>query len=263
MTSQPSRRDFIRIAAGLCVAAHGLPANASDTGGARGCCIVPANADSAYRDLFNAPPSEAAQSPWRRRLSTDSGVSRAFERQFGGVLADISRHFEVVPGFSFYDDEDSPNAVAIDKAVIRTTKGTVAFGRRLLREQLAIDSQGISVAAISAHEFAHIFQYQSGFFERIERAYPRHIIELQADFLAGVYLRHFEQDRRNLSLQGVGRAWEEMGETRFTKQSTHGTTAMRLDSIQAGYFWRRDHSDERLYRAASAGLDHVRQYANG
>lgn len=262
MTRLAGRRDFIRFAAGLCVAAHGFPALAGG-GGSRGCCIVPANANGAYRELFNAPPSKAAQSPWRRRLSTDSGVSPAFERKLGGVLADISRQFEVVPGFAFYDDEDSPNAIAIDKAVIQTTKGTVAFGRRLLREQLAIDSQGISIAAISAHEFAHVFQYQSGFFDRIEREYPRHIIELQADFLAGVYLRHFEQTRQNISLQGVGRAWEEMGETRFTKRSTHGTTEMRLDAIQEGYFWRRQNPDERLYRAAGAGLDHVRQYADG
>lgn len=262
MTRLAGRRDFIRFAAGLCVAAHGFPALAGG-GGSRGCCIVPANANGAYRELFNAPPSKAAQSPWRRRLSTDSGVSPAFERKLGGVLADISRQFEVVPGFAFFDDEDSPNAIAIDKAVIQTTKGTVAFGRRLLREQLAIDGQGISIAAISAHEFAHVFQYQSGFFDRIEREHPRHIIELQADFLAGVYLSHFEQTRQNISLQGVGRAWEEMGETRFTKRSTHGTTEMRLDAIQEGYFWRRRNPDERLYRAAGAGLDHVRQYADG
>ena len=263
------RRDFIRYASGMAVLLHSLPAHAGGEA-VRGCCIVPENADAAYQELFsrrsaeaNGPPTPIAQGPWRRRLSVDSGISRRFERQLGPVLVDMSNEFGVTPGFGFYDDDDSPNAMAIDHAVVRTTNGMIAFGRRLLSEQLAIDGQGISVAAICAHEFAHIYQYRSGFYDQIRKANPRHILELQADFLAGVYLNHFEERRPNISLQGVGRAWEEMGETRFTKRSTHGTTEMRLDSIQAGYFWRRRNPTANLYKAGLAGHDHVRQFANG
>lgn len=259
MTRLSDRRRFILLAAVYLIGAR--PASGGSHG-LNGCCILPENADSAFRTTFNRRPTDMGRAAWERHLDTSSGISNQFESALGDLLADMSKQFTVVPGFGFYDDSDSPNAMAIDKAVVRRTNGMIAFGRSLLREQLKIDPQGISVAAICAHEFAHIYQYNSGFYSEIERDYPRHVIELHADFLAGAYLHHLDTDAtRSISLQGVGRAWEEMGDSRFTKASTHGSSAMRLDSIQAGYDWMAKNPSERIVRVASAGISHVKRHA--
>ncbi len=253
------RRRFIALSAALLAGGVGGHAHAS---GLRGCCILPANASSAYRQTFNKRPTDPDKAAWERRLGDASGISPGFESALGELLVDMSRQFTVRPGFAFYDDGASPNAMAIDKTVVRRTNGMIAFGRTMLRKQLQIDGQGISVAAICAHEFAHIYQYQSGFYSEIEDRYPSHIIELHADFLAGAYLHRMEQTRP-ISLNGVGRAWEEMGDSRFTRASTHGSSAMRLDSIQAGYFWVEKNPGERMHRLASAGVAHVKRHAQG
>lgn len=251
------RRRFVQHAAAALVCAPPSMAHADSL---RGCCILPDNAQAAYRTLFNKKPTGAA---WERRLSTSSGISQPFEAALGEVLADMSGQFGVVPGFGFYDDLGQSNAVALDKSVVRNTSGMIAFGRTMLRKQLALDPAGISVAAICAHEFGHIYQYSSGFYDEIKARYPMHIIELHADFMAGAYLHHFEQSRPSISLQRVGEAWEEMGSSRFTAASTHGTSAMRLDAIQAGYFWVERTAETRQYRVAKAGVEHVRRHARG
>jgi len=254
------RRRFLQFAAaGLVIAQP----NVAEAQGASGCCILPQNANTAYKTLFNKKPGNASLADWQQHLNTSSGINQTFENELGKVLADLSREFSVVPGFGFYDDGNRKNAIAVDKEVVRTTNGMIAFGRGLLAEQLSLDPTGISIAAICAHEFAHIYQYRSGYYDKIEARYPGHVIELHADFLAGAYLHHLEKKRPGISLHGVGRAWEDMGSSTFNAASTHGSNAMRLDSIQAGYFWVDSNPGERLYNVASAGVQHVRKHANG
>src|SRR5690554_504792 len=258
MIKYPDRRKFIALAAALMVGA--IP-HAAQANGLRGCCILPRNSDAAFRTAFNRKVIDPDPAAWERNLGSASGVSSGFEKALGELLVDMSIRFGVVPGFGFYDDTHDPNAWAIDGAVVRRTHGMIAFGRSMLQAQLRADPQGISVAAICAHEFAHIYQYQSAYYNEITGNYPPHILELHADFLAGAYMHHLEATR-TVSLQAVGRAWEAMGRSRFTRASTHGSSAMRLDSIQAGYFWAQNNDALRMPAMASAGLAHVRRHAN-
>src|SRR6185369_17756324 len=128
-------------------------------------------------------------------MSEGSGLGRDFERELGHVLSGLSRLFQVNPGFGFYDDTASMNAFAINRRKIAGTRGTVAFGRHLLSEEMDVDPYGISVAAISAHEFAHIYQYSSGFYDRIKSEQKPFCVELHADYLAGFFLRYFKDER--------------------------------------------------------------------
>ena len=254
-----NRRQFILLASALLVSAY--PANASSNG-VRGCCILPRNSEAAFRTTFNRKPTEMGPVEWKQNLSRDSGISPEFESALGELLVDMAKYFAVNPGFGFYSESGSPNALAIDAKVILETNGMVAFGRKLLEYQLKLDGKGISVAAICAHEFAHILQYKFDFHSKLDHMYQPHLTELHADFLAGAYL-HRLKDAREISLQGVGRAWEEMGDSQFTDAPTHGTSDMRLDSIQEGYFWVDKHGHQDMLQVANAGVSYVKIHADG
>jgi len=164
------------------------------------------------------------------------------------------------PGFGYYDDGRDLNAFATSATTVRGTGGTVAFGRNLLNTQLRIDRKGISVLAICAHEFAHILQFRTDLSNRLLRRYPSYCRELHADYLAGYYLFWF-QEARGSDLQGVGRAWEDMGPSRFTAELTHGTAEMRLDCIQQGYRDAADFSPNDIRSAAEEGFRYVGRHA--
>lgn len=259
-----SRRGLIASAAASLALSRPLDLNAQGRaeGHAQGCCIQP-DAQALYhvRIGANRRATRLGQDDILRLLSLESGVSARFERGLGEVLAMAARIFRQRPGFGFYDDGAAPNAYAIDTTAIERTAGTVAFGRTMLRSQLALDGAGVSVAAICAHEFAHILQFKTHWSYRLLRDYPGYCRELHADYLAGYFLRWFEEDRPAISLQGVGRAWEDMGPSEFTDALTHGTAAMRLASIQQGYFDAPRLGADGVEAAAAAGFDYVAEHA--
>lgn len=85
----------------------------------------------------------------------------ALDRALARSLANISKTFNVLPSFSYYDDAASPNAMATDEKLVAGTDGTVIFGLNLLKEVLARPVRAdASIIAICAHEFGHIVSYK-------------------------------------------------------------------------------------------------------
>lgn len=258
MSGGPSRRRVLEGA--LAVIAAGLPCcGASARPPAIGCAILPDRRPSFAVNARNAPAPALAVDDLFATMTRNSGKGEAFERALGELLVIMARAYRVRPGFGFFDDARSPNAVAVNTAWVEGTEGTVGFGMRLLDQHLFLDPEGASVAAICAHEFAHIFQFKSGDFDALGRSgLPAHATELHADYLAGALLQRLVQERPDFPLVRVGQAWERMGASDFSNPGTHGRTEERLAAIQRGFFDAEGHGGSDMRRGAADGVRYLR-----
>jgi hypothetical protein len=173
-----------------------------------------------------------------------------FCRHWHGMLA---ADFGVRPGFSFFDDADWPNAYAESTPLSPDAPdGAVLLGIELLKREIGAlgDQMAMAkVAAILAHEFAHICQFKRGITGPWQ-------VELHADFLAGwalarqlsrltppppppgdlpilpplisVFLHIFGN-------QSAVQTMFEKGDTHFENPGHHGTPEQRATMVMAGY----------------------------
>jgi hypothetical protein len=154
-------------------------------------------------------------------------VNIAYQRE-GLQLVQV---FGMQPAGGFLDDADGPNAFATPQVMFRNgPDGTVIFGLRLTATELQRDGGvGMALPAIMAHEFAHIRQFRDG---RLD-AFDTVVRELQADFLAGWYMKlrgHLMPTDISPSL----RAFFERGDFEFNSEQHHGTPEQRLQAVVAG-----------------------------
>lgn len=163
--------------------------------------------------------------------------NEAWDRALEQATAGASAFFGVQPGVGIYDDAGEPNALAYDYGFIAGTETTVAVGQALMRRALTEGADnGVSLVAILAHEFAHIFQYAHGIDERLApNEGPVKLLELNADFYAGFYLANFSRNAGGVRLLESGRAFEQMGDIHFNEPDHHGTPQQRLRAIEFGY----------------------------
>ncbi len=208
----PGRRRLLAGAAALlaCRTAQAAPA-----AGARGCCLV-----------GKALPAGA--------LEETSGNPR-LDAALGDVLATLARQLAVRPGFAFYHDGLLPNAMALPRSALPSSRGTVLVGLGLLSRVDRSAHGDLFVQAVCAHEFAHIRQYQTGYYDRLNRPDSARLIELHADFLAGYCLGAQPVDYADDALVDLGRAWEDLGDSDFTEREHHGTPEERIAAMEHGF----------------------------
>lgn len=157
--------------------------------------------------------------------------------QLDGALIAELRHildvFPINPGFKYIYDPQ-PNAFAVPDTMVQGTQGTVFFGLNLIQQEMqAAQYGGVAVAGISAHECGHIFQFFSGYAQRLSGATAMPM-ELHADYLAGYYMgkrKQFSTDRVSVFAQSVFNK----GDYAFNDRSHHGTPEQRRSAMLAGY----------------------------
>ena len=152
-------------------------------------------------------------------------------------LTNIANTLNILPGFGFYDDEDGANAFAIDDTVIPNTRGTVIFGKQLLSDELTRNSNGgLAIAGIIAHEFAHIYQYQSEFYQLLKRTQNSNKrVELHADYLAGYYLGLKRLRNAEIDIKAFLDSLYLKGDTHFNSPTHHGSPFERKQVMLEGY----------------------------
>jgi len=189
----------------------------------------------------------------------DSSGDAATDHFLGIALRRLALTFEVSPGFGFYDDSRAPNAFATESTVFPNSNGTVLMGRILFSKLLLQSSDnGMTVIAICAHEFGHIYQLANKYCDQLKAMdVTDRPIELHADFLAGFFLARRKKDHSDLELQQVGEAFYKAGGTDFINPQHHGTSLERITAIEAGYQLGRD-SSAGIDAAAKAGFEKVR-----
>jgi hypothetical protein len=204
----------------------------------------------------------------RSRHFRSTGES-TLDRDLEKGLELISENFSVRPAFGFYNPNDLRyhdgdaeklimNAWATSEDTdIPGTSGTVAFGWDLFQDEFHNhDPTGVSIMAVAAHEFAHIWQGASGNLNRLRVGHPRKS-EINADFLAGYFLGSRKLARRSLSFKSAGDLFDRLGSlAEGNPNRTHGNRTERLDAAEAGfriaYIERRD-----FQFATAAGLEYV------
>ena len=167
------------------------------------------------------------------RTSGNSDLDRSINLE----LTHIAESFNILPGFGFYDDSDGLNAFALDETLIPHTKGTVIFGQQLLTEELASrDWGGLAIAGIIAHEFGHIYQYQSQFFDLLTQGQDTdRLLELHADYLAGYYLGLKRLRSGEIDIKAFLDSLYLKGDTDFNSPDHHGTPTEREQVMLEGY----------------------------
>lgn len=168
-------------------------------------------------------------------LSTSGNID--LDRGINLELMHVADSLNVLPGFGFYDDSDGANAFAIEDTIIPGTKGTVVFGKRLLSNELARHSWGgLAVAGVMAHEFAHIYQYQTEFYQLLTQSQSSaKLLELHADYLAGYYLGLKRLRSGEIDVKPFLDSLYLGGDTNFNSPGHHGTPLERKHVMLEGY----------------------------
>lgn len=124
--------------------------------------------------------AQTERTPGARKRVSSAGDPK-FDAAVRAEAALLSRVFNVTPVFSFHDDGDVSEALALSDG--RQT--TVLLGLGLIRELLGQQgSRGHStIIGVLAHEWAHAYQYAQAPLEE-----KRFMMETHADFMAGWYL---------------------------------------------------------------------------
>lgn len=186
-----------------------------------------------------------------------SGNSR-FDLALGAVLADLASRFNVRPGFGYFDDRGTPNAIALPVSQLAFSQGTVLFGREMLSQAMKNSYGDMFVMGICAHEFAHIVQFFSGFYERLTVGRKtKKLLELHADFLSGYYIGLRKIKYSNSELIALGRSWEILGDSNFTDPNHHGTQEERISALEQGYKLARTRPEFGIQAACEVGLRYL------
>jgi hypothetical protein len=263
------RREFLRSWAFNAVAAAGCSICGSTSRAqsrtAKAPCIL---AEAAFRKVQFEAASSANQiegvRTFRGTIIQTSG-SEQFDMALGrAVLAPLAREFKVTPGFGYYNENvvhgpGEVNAMASNVLRVPQTEGTVVYGLNMLKANLRHKGGDFAVMATCAHEFGHIKQYQTGAFQKIAAAgLPKYTQELQADFLAGYFVRVFYERVPETNLQEIGRDHATSGHP--TNPGSHGTSAMRIRALEAGFDYAKRDQSRNIDKALTASYQHIAQY---
>jgi hypothetical protein len=247
-----ARRD-VMLGGLLTMVGSALPctcALASDHAG----CVIPDR--QAARFLARDHPRRIAG---RNERIIKSSNDRAFDYALAQTLSGLTDTFGVLPGFAYYDDDTVENAYATTARRLGNPDGTVLLGRRFLRSLLAQGAHSeVAVAAVCAHEFAHIAQFKYGLVPALlagARTVKR--AELHADFLAGYYagVRTLQKPDYPAAVFAAG-----LSNLRPARAAApqHGSADERAAAIAHGFAT--SHRDRRgIADAMRIGVDHVRR----
>lgn len=158
------------------------------------------------------------------KTSGNAEVDRLFGTEFGRQTG-----FFGLPqvSFSFMDDCDGPNAVALSQ-----TK-EIWFGLRLT-EKTYMDYGILALWSIMAHEFGHQVQYAFGAdsLRRLDDTVKP--TELEADMFAGFYLIHAYADVPFPEMKAAMQQLYKIGDFDFNSPQHHGTPDERITAFVGG-----------------------------
>lgn len=165
----------------------------------------------------------------REQLEPRSG-NRQLDRALAQALGKMSNLFGVLPGFCYYDDGDSANALATSEQLLDRSDGTVMFGLSFLRELLSKPQHGdASVVAVCAHEYGHIVSYKYRQYDELKRTGGTFRVEQFADYFAGYYAGNRKLERPDFPAVVFATTQQSFG------GGSHGTGQQRGEAVQAGF----------------------------
>src|SRR5262245_20009182 len=219
--------------------------------------ILTASSEVCCQPLFPAPRLRGCMIPddLAERFFASSSHQQTFEKgdepmpggsgdpEFDFALAQtlvkIGAVLDVLPGFAFYDDGESPAAKAVRKSPVAKAHGAVLFGLRLLRRtRVELEHPEVAVTAVCAHEFGHILQYRYDIHKTLIEGQAQPTVkrvELHADFVAGYFagIRKLEKPDFPAAIFPV--KLRSMGDNDFNDPQHHGTPDERAAAAVQGF----------------------------
>jgi len=225
-----SRRAFLRTGLGLALAA---------------CCPTEVLASERKVRLKGALCARTIKLGTEMVTIDSSTGEKILDSQLSMEASRLARVFEVRPGLVILKSPDhmAKNALAVPSNYVPECRGckyTVMLGQtRVVNELQEVNHRGwggITVAGIMAHEFAHIYQFNTEYHQRLEQLdITVKPIELHADFLAGY---HLGLKRRSGTPMDIG-AWMDgvylLGDEEYERKDHHGTPEERRRAVRVGY----------------------------
>jgi hypothetical protein len=197
----------------------------------RGCCVT----NSEFSSLLNSSSGIQSYQQGSEPIVHHSNNPH-FDQALAMMLASISKVFDVLPGFGYYDDGNSHNAYANPVNRTNRSDGTVLFGLGLLSDKLEATPGGVQVAAVCAHEFGHVVQFKHKIQSRLGGGYPTvKPIELHADFLAGYFAACYQEKNPHFHAEEFAMSQYNGGDTATWDSRHHGTDKERGAAVAAGF----------------------------
>jgi hypothetical protein len=169
-------------------------------------------------------PVPRSSGPW----TYTTGDAR-LDARLRAEATSLARVFGVLPNLVLFEDAQSPNAYASERATAPLADGTVAIGLTLIARELGQGERGEqAVASILAHEWSHILQIR----QRCTLVGTAR--ELHADFLAGYYLGRRYGGVAD-AVVAAGRAVYRQGDYLFGDGNHHGTPIERVQALMQGF----------------------------
>jgi len=187
----------------------------------------------------------------RSRTTGDIALNRSLDT----ALQRLAETFSVWPKVGFYDDDKDPNAMAIWYQRDGKKIYAVVFGRTYFCKLLAYDPTGITFLQTAAHEFGHVWMYQSGQLDKLLKDQPTvKRAELHADYLSGYYLGLRKRAHPTASFRSAGMKRWESGDAFLKDPHHHGTPKQRLDAAEAGFLlaYQKSATPKEAFAAATA-----------
>jgi hypothetical protein len=133
----------------------------------------------------------------------------------------LATAFGVTPQLYTMNDSGSPNAIS--------QCGRVLIGLTLLQQELwSMEKGAVAVAGVMAHEWTHELQCTKGSSLSVQQK------ELQADYLAGTYLK-WRGHISTAAIEGFARSLYEKGDYNFWDPQHHGTPQQRVEAMLEGF----------------------------
>lgn len=244
-----SRRDLIvsagvgLIGLGCGCGAHAQtpPSSRSDDDG----CWLPADRAREILRRVNRVVTFAQGDEQIEPRSGNPQLDRALARS----LARLSRMFEVLPSFGYFNETRGPNASAAPP-VTGGGDGTVLFGLQLLRQLLAGPYRpDASIVAVCAHEFGHIVSFKNGMINELAPGENPFRAEQFADYMAGYFAGKRKRENPSFPAAAFAATQHSFG------GGDHGTDVQRGAAVEQGFLaaFRRDLA---LREATSAAFDY-------
>lgn len=176
----------------------------------------------------------------RINVSSSSG-DNMLDKQLALEANRLSRIFEIRPGLKIVTAPNniSSNALATTDTLVAGTRGTVLLGRSMVFTELRENRRGwggLAVAGFMAHEFAHIYQFSSNFYQMLKQGRSTvEASELHADFLAGYHLGLKRRAGQKMDIGAFMDGIYLYGDYAKQSQQHHGTPPKRRRAVREGY----------------------------
>jgi hypothetical protein len=165
----------------------------------------------------------------------DPTLRHKVEIAVGNIIESIRLATSYQMTVEFYEDDNWANASMSLAKVPIGVDGRLLIGWTLAHRIINSSENPFYLAAILAHESAHVVQLRTGLCKPLIDRGRVVRVELHADYLAGVILERSKIALPVAAAHALVEAWEKLGDAEYTNINHHGTRDERLAALSAGF----------------------------